>query len=93
MKREQFYEEMKEVLMDLKPEEMEITFMRIDKQNRKGLHGCTLAMPDAAVAPTFYLEDLTIGACHQRGDRTQGGFWMVVGKPRLWHGCDHGLPQ
>ena len=58
MKREQFYEEMREVLMELKPEEMEITFMRIDKQNRKGLHGCTLAMLDAAAAPTFYLEDL-----------------------------------
>ena len=58
MKREQFYEEMKEVLMELKPEEMEITFMRGDKQNRMGLHGCTLAMPDAAAAPTFYLEDL-----------------------------------
>lgn len=49
---------MKEVLMELKPEEMEITFMRVDKQNRMGLHGCTLAMPDAAAAPTFYLEDL-----------------------------------
>ena len=58
MKREQFYEEMKEVLMELKPEEMEITFMRGDKQNRMGLHGCTLAMPEAAAAPTFYLEDL-----------------------------------
>ncbi len=58
MKREQFYKEMREVLMELKPEEMEITFIRVDKQNRLGLHGCTLAMPEAAAAPTFYLEDL-----------------------------------
>lgn len=58
MERELFYEEMKEALMELKPDEMEITFMRVDKQNRMGLHGCTLSMPDAAAAPTFYLEDL-----------------------------------
>ena len=58
MKKEQFYEEMKKALMALKPEEMEITFVRVDKQNRMGLHGCTLSMPDAAAAPTFYLEDL-----------------------------------
>ena len=57
-KKEQFFAEMKEALMRLKPEEMEITFMRFDKQNRMGLHGCTLAMPEAAAAPTFYLEDL-----------------------------------
>ena len=57
-KKEQFFEKMKEALMRLKPEEMEITFMRFDKQNRMGLHGCTLAMPEAAAAPTFYLEDL-----------------------------------
>lgn len=57
-KKEQFFAEMKEALMRLKPEGMEITFMRFDKQNRMGLHGCTLAMPEAAAAPTFYLEDL-----------------------------------
>lgn len=57
-KKEQFFAEMKEALIRLKPEEMEITFMRFDKQNRMGLHGCTLAMPEAAAAPTFYLEDL-----------------------------------
>ena len=57
-KKEQFFAEMKEALMRLKPEGMEITFMRFDKQNRMGLHGCTLSMPDAAAAPTFYLEDL-----------------------------------
>ena len=56
MERELFYEKMKEALMELKPDEMEITFMRVDKQNRMGLHGCTLSMPDAAAAPTFYLE-------------------------------------
>ena len=49
---------MKKSLMRLKPEEMEITFRRIDKQNRKRLHGCTLIMPDSAASPTFYLEDL-----------------------------------
>ena len=58
MERELFYEKMKEALMELKPDEMEITFMRVDKQNRMGLHGCTLSMPDAAAAPTFYLEEL-----------------------------------
>ena len=58
MEREQFYEEMKKALMELKPEEMEVTFIKVDKQNRMGLHGCTLSMPDAAAAPTFYLEDL-----------------------------------
>ena len=58
MERELFYEKMKEALMEIKPDEMEITFMRVDKQNRMGLHGCTLSMPDAAAAPTFYLEDL-----------------------------------
>ena len=49
---------MRESLLRLKPEEMEIRFTRIDKQNRKRLHGCTLMMPDSAAAPTFYLEDL-----------------------------------
>ena len=58
MEREQFYEEMKKALMEFKPEGMEVTFVKVDKQNRMGLHGCTLSMPDAAAAPTFYLEDL-----------------------------------
>ena len=37
---------------------MEISFGRINKQNRKGLHSCTLQLPGAAAAPTFYFEDL-----------------------------------
>jgi len=49
---------MKECLMRLKPEEMEISFNRINKQNRKGLHGCILQLPGAAASPTFYFEDL-----------------------------------
>ena len=53
-----FYNDMRESLLRLKPEEMEIKFKRIDKQNRKKLHGCTLMMPDSAAAPTFYFEDL-----------------------------------
>lgn len=57
-KKNRFYDEMKECLMRLKPEEMEITFARINKQNRKGLHGCTLQLPGAAASPTFYFEDL-----------------------------------
>ena len=57
-KKYRFFDEMEENLMKLKPEEMEITFKRIDKQNRRRLHGCTLQMPGAAAAPTFYLEDL-----------------------------------
>lgn len=44
--------------MALKPEEMEIMFKRVNKQNRMGLHGCSLSMPASAAAPTFYLEDL-----------------------------------
>ena len=54
----QFLEKMKKTLMELKPEGMEVTFVKVDKQNRMGLHGCTLSMPDAAAAPTFYMEDL-----------------------------------
>lgn len=57
-KKNRFYDEMKECLMRLRPEEMEITFKRITKQNRKRLHGCTLQLPGAAAAPTFYFEDL-----------------------------------
>lgn len=57
-KKNRFYDEMKECLMRLRPEEMEISFKRINKQNRKGLHGCTLQLPGAAAAPTFYFEDL-----------------------------------
>ncbi len=53
-----FYNEMRESLLRLKPEEMEITFRRISKQNRERLHACTLMMPNAAAAPTFYFEDL-----------------------------------
>lgn len=49
---------MEETFIALKPEEMEITFMEVDKQNRMGLHGCTLSMPESAASPTFYLEDL-----------------------------------
>ena len=49
---------MKECLMRLTPEEMEISFNRINKQNRKGLHGCILQLPGAAASPTFYFEDL-----------------------------------
>ena len=56
--KSRFYDEMRESLMELRPEEMEITFKRIDKQNRKRLHGCTLQMPGAVAAPTFYFEDL-----------------------------------
>ena len=39
MERERFFAQMEEALMALKPEEMEITFMRVDKQNRRGLQG------------------------------------------------------
>lgn len=58
MKKELFFDEMEKALKVLKPEEMEIIFKRINKQNRMGLHGCTLSMPESAAAPTFYLEDL-----------------------------------
>ena len=34
-----FYNDMRESLLRLKPEEMEIKFKRIAKQNRKKLHG------------------------------------------------------
>lgn len=54
---EQYYRKMERVLMELKPEKMEITFMKLNKLNRGELHGCILRMSDAAAAPTFYLED------------------------------------
>lgn len=54
---EQYYKKMERLLMGLKPEEVEITFMKINKLNRVGLHGCILRMPGADAAPTFYLED------------------------------------
>ena len=57
-KKNRFYDEMKKCLMTLRPEEMEISFGRINKQYRKGLHSCTLQLPGAAAAPTFYFEDL-----------------------------------
>lgn len=41
-----------------KPQEMEVSFRLVNKHNRSRLHACTLAMPGAAAAPTFYLEDL-----------------------------------
>ena len=53
-----FYKEMQKCLMERKPDDMVITFRRITKQNRKGLHSCTLQLPEAVAAPTFYLEDL-----------------------------------
>ena len=53
-----FYDMVKESLMKQKPEEMEITFRTVMKQNRKKLHGCILQLPGSAAAPTFYLEDL-----------------------------------
>ena len=56
--KKRFYDEMKKCLMAQRPEEMEISFGRINKQNRKGLHSCTLQLPGAAAAPTFYFEDL-----------------------------------
>ena len=49
---------MKDSLMKLKPDTMEITFRRISKQNRRRLHGCILQLPGSGAAPTFYLEDL-----------------------------------
>lgn len=61
--RGKFYDEMRGVLMQLKPQEMEITFGRINKQNRRRLHGCTLQMPNAVAAPTFYLEDFYEAYC------------------------------
>lgn len=56
--RSGFYKEMQKCLNERKPDDMVITFRRITKQNRKGLHSCTLQLPDAVAAPTFYLEDL-----------------------------------
>lgn len=62
--KSRYYYEMRESLMRLKPQEMEISFKRINKQNRKKLHGCTLQMPGAVAAPTFYLEDLYEAYCN-----------------------------
>ncbi|MBQ8986752.1 MAG: hypothetical protein IJ100_05850 [Lachnospiraceae bacterium] len=56
--REGFYKEMQKCLMEKKPDEMVITFREITKQNRVGLHSCSMQMPNAVAVPTFYLEDL-----------------------------------
>ena len=56
--REGFYKEMQKCLMEKKPDEMVITFREITKQNRVGLHCCSMQMPNAVAVPTFYLEDL-----------------------------------
>lgn len=52
------FAQMEVALMALKPEEMEITFMKVDKQNGMGPHGCTLSMSESTASPTFYLEDI-----------------------------------
>lgn len=62
--KSRYYEEMKDCLLRMKPDEMVITFRRVDKHNRRRLHGCTLQMPDAVAAPTFYLEDLYEAYCN-----------------------------
>ena len=56
--KEKFYELMKETMIRLVPGDMEVTFDRITKQNRKGLHACTIVLKGCAAAPTFYFEDL-----------------------------------
>ena len=53
-----FYNEMRESLLKLRPEGMEIKFDRISKHNRKKLHACSLMMPGSVAAPTFYFEEL-----------------------------------
>ena len=57
-KKEEFYRLMKETMIRLVPEDLEVWFERITKQNRKGLHACTIVVKGCAAAPTFYFEDL-----------------------------------
>ena len=57
-KKELFYEEMQRLITDKKPDDMEVDFRPVTKQNRKNLHAVTLSKPGSAAAPTFYLEDL-----------------------------------
>ena len=56
--KRKFFDEIKESILMCKPQEMEVSFRLVNKHNRSRLHACTLAMPGAAAAPTFYLEDL-----------------------------------
>ena len=39
------------------------------------------------------LDDGGAEAASRRCDRAQSGFRVAFGKPGLWHGCDHGMPQ
>lgn len=57
-KLETFVKEMEKSLNRLKPEGTSITFKRVAKNNRQGLHAVILEVQDFAAAPTFYLEDL-----------------------------------
>lgn len=57
-KKELFYEEMQRLITEKKPDNLEVDFRLVTKQNRKNLHSVTLAKPGSAAAPTFYLEDL-----------------------------------
>ena len=56
--KEKFYKLMKETMVRLVPGDMEVGFERITKQNRKGLHACTVVRKGCAASPTFYFEDL-----------------------------------
>ena len=57
-KKAEFYDVMRESLLRRKPDEIEIEFRRVTKNNRKDLHAVMLQLPGSAAAPTFYLEDL-----------------------------------
>lgn len=56
--RSDFYQKMKNTVIGMKPDDIEVSFDTVTKQNRKNLHACTLITANAAACPTFYFEDL-----------------------------------
>lgn len=58
LSRREFYKLMKKTIIEMKPDDMRVSFDLMTKQNRKDLHACSLITKEAAAAPTFYLEDL-----------------------------------
>lgn len=58
LSRPDFYKQMQNTLIEMKPDDLEVSFDFVTKQNRKNLHACSIISSKAAAAPTFYLEDL-----------------------------------
>ena len=79
-----FYNEMRESLLKLRPEGMEIRFDRISKHNREKLHACSLMMPGSVAAPTFYFEELY--EIYENGTAVED-----LAQSLINYACDHSL--